>query len=58
MTRVTVWNEFLHEKEDDAVLAIYPDGIHGQIASFLEKAGIEAGTATFKNQNMALLKKY
>ncbi|CCQ21726.1 Undefined function [Listeria monocytogenes] len=20
MTRVTVWNEFLHEKEDDAVL--------------------------------------
>ncbi|MCB2612757.1 trehalose utilization protein ThuA, partial [Listeria monocytogenes] len=46
MTRVTVWTEFLHEKEDDAVLAIYPDGIHGQIASFLEKAGIEAGTAT------------
>lgn len=54
MTRVTVWNEFLHEKEDDAVLAIYPDRIHGQIASFLEKAGIEAGTATLEEPEHGL----
>ncbi|EAC7342432.1 trehalose utilization protein ThuA, partial [Listeria monocytogenes] len=31
-----------------------PDGIHGQIASFLEKAGIEAGTATLEEPEHGL----
>jgi trehalose utilization protein len=45
--RVTVWNEFRHEKTDQEVADVYPDGIHAQIAKFLnEEAGIEAGTAT------------
>lgn len=26
--RVTVWNEFRHEKRNEAVRKIYPDGIH------------------------------
>jgi trehalose utilization protein len=36
-TRVTVWNEFRHEKHDAAVARIYPDGIHETIASALRK---------------------
>ena len=45
--RVTVWNEFLHEKEDDKVKHIYPDGIHHTIAEFLSKhEDIEASSAT------------
>jgi len=35
--RVTVWNEFRHEKEP-AVAAIYPQGIHETIAGFLRPA--------------------
>lgn len=31
--RVTVWNEFRHEKRDDAVRELYPDGMHATIAS-------------------------
>ena len=34
---VTVWNEFHHEKVNDVVKAIYPDGIHAYIKSFLDK---------------------
>jgi len=35
MIRVTVWNEYAHEREDAAIRAIYPDGIHGAIAAAL-----------------------
>ncbi len=45
--RVTVWNEFRHEKMHDAVRDVYPEGIHTQIARFLNDApGIKARTAT------------
>lgn len=38
MIRVTVWNEYIHEIEfPDTIGKIYPNGIHGQIASFLQK---------------------
>lgn len=33
--RITVWNEYIHEKQDEAIRAIYPDGIHNQIARAL-----------------------
>jgi trehalose utilization protein len=47
MVRVTVWNEFRHERSDDAVRAIYPDGIHGAIAAGLrDHGGFEVRTAT------------
>lgn len=26
--RVTLWNEYIHERKDDSVRAIYPDGMH------------------------------
>ena len=35
MIRVTVWNEYRHEKHNSKVAAIYPEGIHGCIAKFL-----------------------
>ena len=37
--RVTVWNEFRHEKKNEAVKKLYPDGMHAVIAGFLEASG-------------------
>ena len=39
--RVTVWNEFRHEKSHEPVKAIYPDGMHAVIADALRRQGIE-----------------
>ncbi|MBN1579672.1 MAG: ThuA domain-containing protein [Anaerolineae bacterium] len=45
--RVTVWNEYRHEKRSKEIAAIYPKGIHGAIAEFLSaQPGIETATAT------------
>ncbi len=44
--RVTVWNEYRHERSDEAVRAIYPDGIHATIADALRTDDIEVRTAT------------
>ena len=44
---VTVWNEFRHEKKNEAVKKLYPDGIHAIIANHLNaQGGITAITAT------------
>ncbi|SFR68109.1 ThuA domain-containing protein [Anaeromicropila populeti] len=37
MIRVTIWNEFIHERENEKIKEIYPQGIHGCIKSFLER---------------------
>jgi trehalose utilization protein len=37
VTRVTVWNEFVHERRDEAVRAIYPDGMHSVVGAALER---------------------
>jgi trehalose utilization protein len=44
--RVTVWNEYRHEKRSADVQAVYPDGIHQAIAAPLREAGHEVRTAT------------
>jgi trehalose utilization protein len=44
--RVTVWNEYRHEKRNERVASIYPEGIHGTIAAALRKEGFEVRTAT------------
>lgn len=44
--RVTVWNEYRHEKENDTVAQLYPDGIHGAIAGYLSQQGFTVQTAT------------
>lgn len=52
--KITVWNEFAHEKSDPAVKAIYPDGIHAVVASFLRDAGYEVRTATLDDPECGL----
>lgn len=44
--RVTVWNEYRHEKTHEAVARVYPDGIHKAIARPLREAGFAVKTAT------------
>lgn len=46
MTKVTVWNENRHEKKNPVVSEIYPKGIHGAIADFLQQDNNEVKTAT------------
>lgn len=46
MTRVTVWNEYRHERDNDTVAEVYPDGIHAVLADALSDAGFETRTAT------------
>ena len=47
MIRVTVWNEYVQELEQDDVRRVYPEGIHGCIAGFLrEDPALEVRTAT------------
>lgn len=47
---VLIWNEFIHEKENETVRGIYPEGIHHAIASSIEKldteSEVEVATAT------------
>ena len=54
--RVTVWNEFRHEKSDEAVRAVYPDGIHEAIAAPLRDASFEVCTATLDEPEHGLSK--
>ncbi len=56
--RVTVWNEFRHEKIHDGVKAVYPDGIHTTIADALNSnSGIKATTATLDEPQHGLTDK-
>ncbi|WNS81433.1 ThuA domain-containing protein [Domibacillus sp. DTU_2020_1001157_1_SI_ALB_TIR_016] len=43
---ITVWNEFRHERNKQAVKEIYPEGIHQVIADFLKEEGRTVQTAT------------
>ncbi len=36
---VTIYNEFVHEKKNEFVAKIYPEGIHGAIGNHLKKEG-------------------
>ncbi|MCQ6558728.1 ThuA domain-containing protein [Paenibacillus mendelii] len=46
MIKVTVWNEFLHEKQHEEVRKVYPDGIHNALANGIGTDGFEVRTAT------------
>ena len=35
--RVTIWNEFIHERTVDSVRDLYPQGLHGSVAAAIEK---------------------
>ena len=55
MIRVTVWNEYLHEKQNEAVGRLYPDGIHGALAASLEgRRDLQVRTATLEEPEHGL----
>ena len=37
MINVTIYNEFIHERNDEAVKAVYPNGIHEAIKELLSE---------------------
>lgn len=47
MINAVVWNENIHERENETVAQVYPTGIHGYLAQALNAdPGIQATTAT------------
>ncbi|MBC8107577.1 MAG: ThuA domain-containing protein [Anaerolineae bacterium] len=53
--RVTIWNEFRHEKKNPKVTEIYPNGIHEAIAASLRKStDLKVGTATLDDPEHGL----
>jgi len=52
--RVTVWNEYRHERAEEEVAKVYPEGIHGALSSALEGRGLEVRTATLDDPDNGL----
>ncbi len=53
--RVTVWNEFRHEKQHETVKQLYPDGMHALIADHLNKqAGVQTRLAALDDAEHGL----
>lgn len=55
--RVTIWNEYIHERAYPAVEQIYPQGIHGAIAASLKRlcgASVTVRTATLDEPDHGL----
>lgn len=53
--RITVWNEFVHERENAVVQEIYPDGMHAVIKRALEaRLEAEVRTATLSEAEHGL----
>lgn len=45
--RVTIWNEFRHERKNEVVRKVYPEGMHNALGGYLKSAGnFEVRTAT------------
>ena len=51
MIKVTVYNEFFHEKTQPEVKAIYPNGIHTALKEHLSDDEITVQTVTLDNVN-------
>lgn len=55
--RVTVWNEFVHEQENEVVQRIYPAGIHHVVAAALREqlgSSVEVRTASLQEPDHGL----
>jgi|TARA_B100001750_G_scaffold178576_1_gene146895 trehalose utilization protein len=52
--KITIWNEFIQEKTDEPVAAVYPDGIHNVIADYLRSEGLDVRTATLNEPQHGL----
>ncbi len=51
MIKVTIFNEFIHERNDENVAKIYPQGIHSAIKQGIEDNEIVVKTVTLENIN-------
>ena len=51
MIRVTIYNEFVHERTEEKVREVYPDGIHMALKSFLEDGDVVVDTVTLDTVN-------
>ena len=55
--RVTVWNEYRHERNSKEIAKLYPEGIHEAMAAYLRKQSeIEVRTATLDKPEHGLTK--
>jgi len=55
MTNLVIWNEFIHEQEDEIVKSIYPKGIHNCLKDFLdEEESLNITTATLQEVDHGL----
>jgi len=55
--RLTIWNEFVHERKHEAVKKVYPNGIHEAIAAHMRKEpGFKVKTATLDMPEHGLTK--
>jgi trehalose utilization protein len=54
MIKVTIFNEFRHEKQKESIRAIYPDGIHGAIKAGIEDEEILVRTVTLDDPECGL----
>src|SRR5437763_13419508 len=53
--RVTIWNEFRHERKNEAVKKVYPEGMHVAIAKGLASAkDLVCRTATLEEPEHGL----
>lgn len=52
--RITVWNEYRHEKASAEIAEIYPEGIHGAIAAHLRSQNLRVQTATLDDPEHGL----
>src|SRR5512139_3319170 len=55
LVRVTVWNEFRHEKQDPEIARLYPQGMNGAIAQALnDQPGLKASLAALDDPEQGL----
>jgi trehalose utilization protein len=54
MIKITVWNENLHEKKNETVNKLYPEGIHQAIAGGIKQDGFHIRTATLEQPEHGL----
>jgi trehalose utilization protein len=54
LVQVTIWNEFIHERKNEAVAAVYPDGIHTAIAQGISSGEFTVRTATLEQPEHGL----
>lgn len=52
--RVTIWNEYRHEKTDAEAQRVYPQGLHSFIGEFLARAGYEITLAALDDPEQGL----